>query len=113
MGQFGSLASLYSQKILFLDSINSEFINFLYWEFQTHAIPKYLYWLRTMKVPTLLVSSLCQVEVVSRVMDELSLDHSDQGDFDVNNPKTWSKESVAHIETTLDVNEVTKVTMSI
>ena len=60
-----------------------------------------------MKVPTLLMSSLCQVEVVSRVMDELSLDHSDQGDFDVNNPKTWSKESVAHIETTLDVNEVT------
>ena len=50
---------------------------------------------------------MCQVEVVSRVMDELSLDHSDQGDFDVNNPKTWSKESVAHIETTLDVNEVT------
>ena len=40
-------------------------------------------------------------------MDELSLDHSDQADFDVNNPKTWSKESVAHIETTLDVNEVT------
>ena len=61
----------------------------------------------------LLMSPLCQVEVVSRVMDELSLDHSDQGDFDVNNPKTWSKESVAHIETTLDVNEVTKVTMSI
>ena len=57
----------------------------------------------------LLMSSLCQVEVVSRVMDELSLDHSDQGEFDVNNPKTWSKESVAHIETTLDVNEVTKV----
>ena len=52
---------------------------------------------------------MCQVEVVSRVMDELSLDHSDQGDFDVNNPKTWSKESVAHIETTLDVNEVTSV----
>ena len=59
------------------------------------------------------IYSLCQVEVVSRVMDELSLDHSDQGEFDVNNPKTWSKESVAHIETTLDVNEVTKVTMSI
>ena len=53
MGQFGSLASLYSEKILFLDSINSEFINFLYWECQTHAIPKYFYWFWSMKVPNI------------------------------------------------------------
>ena len=36
----------------------------------------------------------------------MSLDTPDSGHFDVNNPKSWSKDSLAHIETTLNVNEI-------
>ena len=45
-------------------------------------------------------------EKVSRVMDEVSLDSSEIGDFDPLNPKTWSKECLNHMETTLHVNEI-------
>ena len=37
---------------------------------------------------------------------EVSLDHSQGAEFEVNNPRSWSRDSVSHIETTLTVNEV-------
>lgn len=51
-------------------------------------------------------SYLDKIEKVSRVMDEVSLDSSEVGDFDVGNPKTWSKECLNQIEATLQVNEI-------
>ena len=51
-------------------------------------------------------SYLDKIEKVSRVMDEISLDSSEVGDFDVGNPKTWSKECLNQIEATLQVNEI-------
>ena len=40
------------------------------------------------------------------MQDEVSLDHSQGAEFEVNNPRSWSRDSVSHIETTLTVNEV-------
>lgn len=47
-----------------------------------------------------------QIENVSRIQDEINVESNDGGEFDVNNPKSWSKDSIAHVETTLDVNEI-------
>ena len=51
-------------------------------------------------------SYLDKNEKVSRVMDEVSLDSNEVGDFDVGNPKTWNKECLKQIEATLEVNEI-------
>jgi len=34
------------------------------------------------------------------------LDSNDSGQFDINNPKSWNKDSITHIESTLHVNEI-------
>ena len=42
----------------------------------------------------------------SRLQDEVSLDNCESTDFDANNPRSWSKDCIKHIETTLQVNEI-------
>ena len=38
--------------------------------------------------------------------DEIPLESSNNSEFGINNPKTWNKDCIAHIENTLRVNEI-------
>jgi len=52
-------------------------------------------------------SYLDKIESTTRVQDEISLDSNENfGQFDINNPKSWNKDCISHIETTLHVNEI-------
>jgi len=51
-------------------------------------------------------SFLEKIEPVNRLQDEVNVDSPDTSEFDINKPKTWSSDSVAHIEDMLRVNEI-------
>jgi len=43
---------------------------------------------------------------VSKVQDEVNIESPDTNSFDINNPRTWSKDSITHIEDNLKANEI-------